>query len=193
MASQLVRAFVIGVIVSVALGCWPVPKVDQEEFCSAKYAFKATVTSVEQVDKYSDYTYTIDILEDYKNTNKAVGNVDTIIGDGPMNSCGAQKLNIGEAYLIYAYVRRYNGKLYIAKYTSMDYVKPSDIERIRTKYDCDCKIKWYYSNILSRASLGLPPPTRDECNVPGKYCRNSAYCRKDETGVCTWGNLGECY
>ncbi|XP_062570156.1 uncharacterized protein LOC134232220 isoform X1 [Saccostrea cucullata] len=192
MALQLVKVFVIGVIVSVALGCSWIPEVDQEDFCFAKYAFKAKVKSVEQVDEYADYTYTIDILEDYKNTNKAVGNIDTITGNGPGRTCGPQKLKIGEAYLIYAYVRRYNKKLYILKYRSMDYVKPSDIERMRTKYDCSCKIEWYYSNLSSRASLEHPPPTRDECNVSGIYCRNSAFCRRNETGVCTWGNLGEC-
>ncbi|XP_062570157.1 uncharacterized protein LOC134232220 isoform X2 [Saccostrea cucullata] len=192
MALQLVKVFVIGVIVSVALGCSWIPEVDQEDFCFAKYAFKAKVKSVEQVDEYADYTYTIDILEDYKNTNKAVGNFDTITGDGPMMSCGPQKLNIGEDYLIYAGVRD-NEKFYIVEYRSMDYVRPSDVERMRTKYDCDCKIKWNYDKILSGASVELPPPSRDECNVPDNYCINSSFCRRNEAGVCTWGNLGECY
>ncbi|XP_062570161.1 uncharacterized protein LOC134232223 [Saccostrea cucullata] len=190
MAFQLVEVFVIGVIVSVAFSCSWIPKVDQEDFCFAKYAFKATVKSVEQVDENADYTYTIDILEDYKETNKAVGNFDTVTGHGPMMSCGPQNLTIGEDYLIYAGVGD-NGELYIAEYRSMDYVKPSDIERMRTKYDCGCKIKWNYDKILSGASVELPPPTQDECNVSDINC--SAFCRRNETGFCTWGNLGECY
>ncbi|XP_062618297.1 uncharacterized protein LOC134279894 [Saccostrea cucullata] len=191
MAFQLVKVSVIGVIVSVAIGCSWVPEVDQENFCFAKYAFKATVKSVEQVDENADYTYTIDILEDYKNTNKAVGHFDTIIGEGPSWSCGPQKLNIGEAYLIYAGVRD-NGELNIVEYRSMDNVKPGDIERMRTKYDCSCEIKWNYPKILSGMSLELPPPSQDECNVPDNYCRNTDFCRRNETGFCEWGKQEEC-
>ncbi|XP_061193955.1 uncharacterized protein LOC133202194 [Saccostrea echinata] len=188
----MVKIFATGLIFSVAFGCSWIPKVDQEDFCFAKYAFKASVKSVEQVDKYADYTYTIDIEEDYKNANKAKGNFDTITGDGPMMSCGPQKLKIGKSYLIYAGVRDNEG-LYIVEYKGMDSVKASDIERMKTKYDCDCKIKFDYDKFMSRTSAGLPPPTKDECNVTENYCQRSAYCQRNQAGVCTWGNLGDCY
>ncbi|XP_056019569.1 uncharacterized protein LOC125669116 [Ostrea edulis] len=185
MALLLFRVAVTTLAVSVALGCTPIDKVDQGDFCFANYAFEANITSVKQADEYSNYEYTIDIKKDYKK-NKAIDTIQIISGFGPSHSCGPQILDIGTSYLIYA------KDLRIITYKSMANVVGTDIERITTKYDCTCTIKFDFDKYIQMQTISLPPTTTDECNAPLDYCRRSGYCKRDQGGGCTWGNLGVC-
>ncbi|XP_048761128.2 uncharacterized protein LOC125670169 [Ostrea edulis] len=194
MMTWLVEILTIAAIVSVTLGCTPLPRVDQSDFCYAKYAFEAEVTDVKQADKDSAYEYTINIKTEYKK-DKAAGIYHTVFGDGPMHSCGPQILNNGTSYMIYA-GDNYNeieGGLRIDGYKPMDNVNDVDIERMTTKYDCNCTIKFDYDAYFGYDASGLPPPTNNECNAPVYACSRSSYCKRNAEGVCTWGNHGECY
>ncbi|XP_078321731.1 uncharacterized protein LOC111115589 isoform X3 [Crassostrea virginica] len=172
------------VTVSVCLGCWPVPKVDQTDYCFADIAYEATIKRG-NVDEFGS-EYEVDIRKVYK--GNAANIPTTLQGFGTMNSCGPQKLDEGATYLIYASMAAGESPR-IVKYTGIAYVTDTDRQRMAA-YDCSCEIK--FSSFFDPLSLPVPT-TRDQCNAPYNYCQRSGYCKRSSVGACFWANIGECY
>ncbi|XP_062570168.1 uncharacterized protein LOC134232232 [Saccostrea cucullata] len=192
MLRGICKLSVISILVALASGCSYVPRVDQQDYCYADYAFEAEVKSPkEQEDNSGYYKYEIYIHTVFKGEIKEKLATDTIYGDGPFHSCGPQILNVGTTYLIYAKER--DGKVKVVTYKAIDDVSDDDIERMTTKYDCSCQIKFNYDKIRGIPNAPeLPKATENECNVPDEWCSRNAFCQRNDEGRCTWGELGSC-
>ncbi|XP_048754658.2 uncharacterized protein LOC130046292 [Ostrea edulis] len=190
----MICAYVLALgFISLAHGCSWIPKVDQQDYCYATYVFEAEVKETPTLE-YSYYKHDIAVKKAYKfdGNKEDVLAFRTLYGDGPGYSCGEEILTKGKSYLIYA--NKSDGKLHISQYRSMENVNNADIERMTTKYDCNCTIVFNYSKLLGNGpGIELPPPTMNECNVPTKYCSRGAYCKRNSDGQCAWGTLGDCY
>nr|XP_022303188.1 uncharacterized protein LOC111110845 isoform X1 [Crassostrea virginica] len=178
-------------LVAAALGCTYIPKLDQEDYCFADYAFEAEVKESRGLTNGIDYEYEIYIHTVYKGDIKEKLATDTVFGDGPMMSCGPQVLKVGITYVIYATER--DGRVNLLSYRERDQMNDDDIKRMTQKYDCSCTIKFNYDKLFGVAlAPELPPATEDECNVPDEWCSRNAYCQRNDEGQCTWGELGSC-
>ncbi|XP_048754696.1 uncharacterized protein LOC125665841 [Ostrea edulis] len=184
------RLVVVSLLVAVTIGCTWIPRVDQQNYCYADYAFEAEVKSPKNLMglyyKYEIYIHTV-----FKGDIKEKLATDTIYGDGPYHSCGRQILKPDTTYLIYAKER--DDKVKIVSYKKIDMVSDDDKMRMTTKYDCSCKIKFNYDKIRGVPNAPkLPAATENECNVPDDWCSKNAYCKRNDEGQCTWGELGSC-
>nr|XP_034309599.1 uncharacterized protein LOC105324553 [Crassostrea gigas] len=177
--------------VSLCLGCWLMPTIDQIDYCFADIAF--TVERKEGKINMTAVEYDYDIKTMYKGNPKGR----KLIGRGVASSCGPEVLDLNTIYLIYAKTDDEGDFLSIVSYKKMANVTYEDIERMENYYDCSCEISFNnFAPVIGPPgwpSSGLSDPVKEmkECKVPFNYCRRSGYCKNIE-GKCTWGNHGEC-
>nr|XP_034309830.1 uncharacterized protein LOC105342749 [Crassostrea gigas] len=176
------------VFVTACFGCDPSPKVQQDDFCYANFVFEAKITSRNIGELNIEYGFDVQAI--YKGTADNIPS--TLVGDGYFMSCGPQELKVNTFYLIFA-KHQSGGAFQIVDYYNMANVKNTDIERITTKYDCDCIIN--IDDSLYGYVSGAPKikPSKEACITPANFCPRSGFCRKNVEGACTWGNHGECY
>ncbi|XP_034310386.2 uncharacterized protein [Magallana gigas] len=186
------QAYLFLTLVALALSCSWIPKIDQEDYCYADYAFEAEVKASKGLVDNRFYEYEIYIHTVYKGDVKEKLATDTIFGEGPSNSCGPDVLDEGETYLIYA--KETDGKIKLTSYRKISDVSDDDIVRMTTKYDCSCEVKFNYDKIYRPEGSfpDLPAASENECNVPEKWCSRNSYCQRNDEGQCTWGELGDC-
>uniref|UniRef100_K1QVN5 Uncharacterized protein n=1 Tax=Magallana gigas TaxID=29159 RepID=K1QVN5_MAGGI len=151
------------------------------------FAFEAEITSKDT--GIISINYGFDVVTVYKGAAENIPS--TLLGHGTLFSCGPQMLDLNTKYLIFATINGEN--IQILTYRKMADVKPSDIERITTNYDCNCTININYAAFHGAQSPPLPEPSKNECNAPEDFCSRSGYCQKNSDGVCTWGDKGDCY
>lgn len=155
-------------VASLCFGCWPIPRVDQEDYCFADHAFTAEITKRNIGEDKIEYEYTVQKV--YKGDTVSM----TLVGHGNMNSCGPQTLDLNTKYLIYAKTDVDSNTLQIVAYKNIVDVKNSDIERMEKFYDCSCTINYDYEAFENRPSNGLPEPSSNECNAPTNFCQRSS-------------------
>nr|XP_022310085.1 uncharacterized protein LOC111115587 [Crassostrea virginica] len=188
------RLILVCLGVTLCESCSWVPKVEQEDFCSAQYVFEADILERVFLSEYQGYSYNIRVKEIFKTNTRpeTVRGMATIIGDGPANSCGPQILEENTAYLVYAYTD--DGNLRLSEYRKMQFVNKQDITRMTRLYDCSCEIRLNLIKMLTNTeNASLSPPTSNQCNIPDNYCSRSFYCKRNPAGICKMGYLGQCY
>lgn len=175
-------------LVSVCFGCTPLPRSEQSDFCYSDFAFEAEIKSSNIGEISIKYGFVVNTV--YKGAAENIPS--PLVGQGTLNSCGPQMLDLNTKYLIFA-KNSDAGNIEIVDYKRMVDVKNTDIERMTTKYDCSCTINIDYGTFFGAPRSSLPEPQPTECNTPDGFCSRSGYCQKNSDGVCTWGDHGDCY
>ncbi|XP_052681490.1 uncharacterized protein LOC128162369 [Crassostrea angulata] len=189
----ITRFLAVVFIVGLCDACSWIPKVEQQDFCSAHYVFEAEILERKSEDEMIGYVYDIRVKGVFRNKDNQVDvkGFKTIQGEGRGSSCGPQLLDVYSSYILY--VDDIEGELRIFKYEKMMFVEKPDIIRMTRMYDCSCEIRMNnYPSFSGISSFESFPPTANQCDVPSAYCIRSFFCKRNSEGMCTSGNLGPC-